>query len=231
MLIGILLDLIIVAIIAICVVFSAKRGFMRTLLEVVGFIAAFVIAFTVSSPLADMTYDNIVEPSIVSTVEESSTNVSGDVSEKVWNTLPGVIRKNSQKFGIKKDAFSDKVKSYVSGEVEQNAVKISQNVTKPIIVKLIGAIYSTVIVILLIFVSKFLARVINKLFSFSIIGKLNSFFGGVIGVFKGAAFALAFCMIISIVVLVSNDSFWIFTTDNIEKTHLFKLFYGISPFV
>ena len=228
---GLILDLIIAAIVILCVFFSARRGFVRTLLELVGFIAAIVIAFTVSSPLADMTYDNIIGPSIVSTVEQTADGMSDNVSGKVWAALPGIIKRNSEKFGIEKETFDDKVKSFVSWEAGDRAEMISQNVTKPVIVKLVGAIYSLIIAILLIFVSKFLARVINKLFTFSIVGKLNTVLGGCIGVLKGAAVALVFCMVISILILISKDGLGIFTAENIESSHLFKLLYGFSPFV
>ncbi|MBO4734749.1 MAG: CvpA family protein [Clostridia bacterium] len=228
---SLILDLIIVAIMALCVFFSAKRGFVRTLLEIVGFVAAFVIAFTVSSPLADMTYDNIIGPSIISSVEDATGNLGSDVSDQVWNTLPSIIRKNSEKFGIKKDTFTDKVQSYVSMNTEDHAEKISKNVTKPVVVKLVGAIYSVVIVILLIFLSKFLARVINKLFSFSLVGKVNAILGGAVGLLKGAAFSVIFCMLVSIVIIISKNGFLIFNEETIASSYLFKIFYGFSPFV
>ena len=49
-----ILDAIIILIVLFYVFISAKKGFVRTLIEVVGFVAAIVIAFTVSTPIAEV---------------------------------------------------------------------------------------------------------------------------------------------------------------------------------
>ena len=51
------IDLIVVAIIAVCAVVSAKRGFVKVLVEAVGFVAAIILTFTISTPLSEATYD------------------------------------------------------------------------------------------------------------------------------------------------------------------------------
>ena len=51
---NIILDIIIVAIVVICVFLSAKRGFTRTIIELVGFVAAILIAINLSTPVANL---------------------------------------------------------------------------------------------------------------------------------------------------------------------------------
>ena len=228
---GIILDIIILAIIAVCIFLSAKHGFVRTLIEVAGFIAAFFIAFTVSSPLAGMTYDKIIEPSITSKVEQATESGVNAVASSVWNSFPQIIKNHSSLIGVSEQSFSNQVNETLSSGASDTAVKISQNVAKPLITKIVSAFYCTIIAVVLIIVSKFLARALNKLFNISIIGKINSALGGVIGVFKGLAFSFVFCVIISIIVLLSKDGFWIFTPENIQLSNIFKLLYGFSPFV
>ena len=226
-----ILDLIIVGIILICILLSAKHGFVRTVVEVAGFIAAFLIAFTVSSPLANVTYDNIIEPSIVSTVNQASDNSGSQIAGKLWDSFPEFVKRHSADFGLSESRFNEKVASSVSGSINDSAVRISENVTRPLITKLLGALYSTVIAIVLIVLSKFVARAINKMFSFSLVGKINTMLGGVIGAVKGVGVAVIFCMIISALLLITKNGVWIFTKDNIEGSYLFRLIYGFSPFV
>ena len=226
---GLLLDVMVIAIVAVTVYFSAKRGFVRTLIEVVGFVAAFLIAFTVSSPLANATYDRIVEPSIVSTAE-NAVDGGDEVAEKLWNVLPGVVKNDSADFGFSKDTFTAKVNEHVTDNAKTSAGKISEKVIKPVTSNIFGVFYSTVIVIVLIILTKILAAWINKMFSFSLVGKINTFLGGLIGLFKGAGFAVIFCMIISIL-MISWGEFFLFTAENIDSSKLFKILYGLSPFV
>ena len=228
---GLILDAITVGIILLCIFLSAKHGFVRTVIEVAGFIAAFVIAFTISSPLANVTYDNIIEPSIVSTVEKASDNSGNEIAERLWDSFPDFVKRRSADFGLSEERFNEKVNSSVSGSINQSALKVSENVTKPLITKLLGALYSTVIAIVLIILSKFLAKALNKIFSFSFVGSLNKILGGVIGAVKGVGIAVIFCMIISALILITKNGFWIFNPGNIENSYLFKLFYGFSPFV
>ncbi len=228
---GIILDLIIIAIVVLYIFISARHGFVRTLIEVAGFIAACVVAFTVSSPLADLTYDKIIEPKIISNIEQVTSDGGNAVAEKLWNSFPDIIKKYSADIGVNEQAFYDSINSTVAGGASDSAVKISENVTKPLIIKLVSALYSTVITIVLIIVSKYLAIIVNRLFKIPVIGKINAALGGVVGAVKGLAFAFVFCAVISIIILLTKNGFWIFNPENIESSNLFKLLYGFSPFV
>ena len=104
---GLILDLVILGIIALCVFLSAKHGFVRTVLELAGLIAAFVIAFSFSSPLANITYDKIIEPSMVSKIEKTSAEGEQAVATKLWDSLPGIVRNQSGTFGISKEKFDE----------------------------------------------------------------------------------------------------------------------------
>ena len=62
---GIILDLIILAIIVIFAFLSAKKGFVRTLIELVGFFLAIFIASSISPAISNGVYDKFIEPAIV----------------------------------------------------------------------------------------------------------------------------------------------------------------------
>ena len=228
---GIVLDLIIVGIIVFSIFLSARHGFVRSLIEVVGFIAAFSIAFTISSPLAKVTYDKIIGPKIVAKVESITSDGGSSVASQIWDAFPGVIKNNSAELGIDQQSFLNKVDSTISSGASDSAVKISEDVTRPIVIRLVGAFYSTVITGVLIILIRFLARIINKSFKIALLGKINGFLGGVLGAVKGIVFAFIFCAIISVVVLLTKDGLWFFTPANIASSSLFKLIYGFSPFL
>ena len=219
------IDLIVIAIIAICVLLSAKKGFVKTIVGVVGFIAATYLAFTLSTPLADTTYDKIIEPPIV----ESAVGAVGETQNDIWEALPDFITDNAVKFGISSDDFKGSINNNITEGTESAVTKASQEVIKPIITKILGLIYSVVIMVVLMFVVNILAGLINKLFSFSVVGKANRILGGIIGLPKGIVFAILFCMIVSLIVRMSGGIFF-FTNENIDKTILFKFLANIIPF-
>ena len=91
---SLILDLIVVAIILFCILHSAKKGFVKVVVGVVGLIAAYMLAFTVSTPLANITYDKFIEPTMVNAVNESTDTQTDSAQTKAWDAIPEFITKN-----------------------------------------------------------------------------------------------------------------------------------------
>ena len=217
---SIVLDLIIIAIILFFIITSAKRGFVKVLIETVGFIAAVILAFTISTPLAEATYDKIIEPPVV----KAAVNAVGESAEhEAWNALPDfLINSESAFFGSTGNSFTEKITANLSDGVEKAVITASQEVVKPVASKIISLPYSIVLVIVLSVMVKFLARLINKLFSFSIVGSLNRTLGGVVGAVKGFIVAFILCAVVSLILSFTGKPFLIFSEDTINQTYLFK---------
>ena len=92
---GIVLDLIVIAIILIFCLISAKKGFVKTIVEAVGVVAAIILAFTFSSPLAATTYDKIIEPPILNAVSSETTESSENAVQNIWDSMPKFIINNA----------------------------------------------------------------------------------------------------------------------------------------
>jgi len=215
-----LLDLIVLAIIAAVALISARRGFVRVAIELVGFIAAIFITFTISTPLASLTYDKIIEPPIVSSVSKATGDSVTQITDDTWNALPEFIRKYSESAGFSKESINDNIGS----GAESAAKAASQGVVKPIVAKLLAVLYGILIMVILIFLVKILAKFLNGVFSFSIVGKLNRILGGIVGIPKGIIIAMLFCLVISLIVPLTNGGFLIFKTEAMEKSWFFTHF-------
>ena len=223
----IILDLIIVLIICIFVFLSAKKGFVRTLIEVIGFVAAIVVALSISAPVASFCYDTAVEPIITKTVENSINETisnTGDAIDTLWNKLPSFLTESSFINLSKNDLYS------VSSNQTDIAVSVN-SFLKPAICKILSAVISVILVVALLFVVRILAKLINKLFSFSIVGNINKTLGGILGLLKGFAVAVIFCMFVSLILSFTKNGFLIFTYDTINSSYIFKFLMELSPFI
>ncbi len=225
-----ILDLILVFIIIFFVVSSARRGFIRVLIEVLGFVAAVVLSFTISTPLSSMTYDKIIEPSVLKSVNESSSQSTNTVVDNTWNSMPKFVTANAERLGVSKEKLSESVSRNISNGAGAAVKSASQDIIKPVAVKVLGLCYSTIIFAALLFVVKILAKAVNKLFSISVVGTVNRALGGAVGLLKGAIFAAFFVAVISIIISFTGNGFWIFTYENIENSHIFKSLVQILPF-
>ena len=230
MTVAIILDLIVVAIIIVSVIISAHYGFVRTAIEVAGLIAAVLLSNYISAPLSSFTYVKVIEPSIISATESASSEKTKETVDKVWSAMPKFVTKNSDSLGISKDNLSKEIADKTSEGVTNAAKKASETVAMPVITKILSMIYSTVIFVALFFVVKILAKYINKLFSVSVIGKVNKTFGGIIGFFKGILVAVAFCMVISLILSFTKNGFWFITKDAVNNSVLFKPLSSVLPF-
>ncbi len=223
---SIILDLIVLAIIIITVLISAKRGFVRTLIELLGFIAAVFISFTISTPLANSTYDKIIEPSIVSTVtsavDTAADNSAAAAVDSFWNEIPGWVKGGIEKAGISKESLDGSITANIGNGVQSAVESASQNVIKPAVTSTLALIYQVISLIILLAIVKPLAKLINKLFSFSVIGTANRVLGGVVGVPKGMIYAVAFCLLITLAVSFTQNGFLIFTGEAMEKSLFFS---------
>lgn len=222
---GILLDLIVTAVILLVVLLSAKRGFMRVAVETVGFIAAIFLTFTISTPLAGLTYDKMIEPPIVKSVTATVNESVSDASDSVWEALPGAVKAYSERFGITKEKISDTFSDSSAGQAAADkATELSQNILRPAAVRILSLLFGIVILIILLIAVKFAARFINKLFSFSLAGKLNRALGGAVGIPEGIIIAFLFCLIIELIVPLTENGILIFTEEAMEKSWFFTHF-------
>ncbi|MBR4099972.1 MAG: CvpA family protein [Clostridia bacterium] len=219
---SIVIDLIIVAIILVTALISAKQGFVRAVIEVVGFVAAVLVAFSVSAPLADITYEKVIEPPILSSVSENAAQSTAQTADSVWESLPSFITNNSEKLGITKEHIEKIVVDSTLSSADTALNEISQKAVKPVATGILETLYAVILIVVLLFVVKILAKLLNKAFSFSVVGKLNRTLGGLLGVVKGLAIALIVCEIVVLIISFTHNGIWIFNNENIDKTYIFK---------
>lgn len=219
---SVVLDLIVILIIILCVVLSAKKGFVYAAVEVIGFVAAAAVALSFSAPLAEATYDKLIEPPIISAAERQNSESTSQAVNEVWDALPSFAASAAERAGITAEKLDEAVSEKLSSGVTAAVEAASGEVIRPVIVKLLSLVYSSAIMLLLFFAVKLIAKALNGLLSFSIIGKLNRTLGGLLGAVKGVIFAAVFCTVIVLAVSFTENGFLIFTAENIEKSFIFK---------
>lgn len=229
---SLVLDLIIVAILAICVIAAAKKGFMRTLVELVGFVAAIVIAFAFSGPLAEFTYSKLIEPAASSTVEAAVSGVVGETAEsasqtlgELFESLPNFVTNFAEQSGYSADSIAQKVSS--GADVQAISAELCDKIVDPAITAIIKYILVLVLFVITLIVAKLLSRFINSLFKGALLGTANTVLGGVLGAVKGAIFALIFCLVVS---LIANFSSADTLSDAISCSYIIKAVLDSIPF-
>lgn len=230
---GIILDLILLLIIAVCVIISVKRGFIKTVVEFLGFVLAIYLAFTFGPVLSDATYDNFVKPSISSEISDAIADASNagatQITNELWEKLPEFLTKNADKFGVSLEKIQSDISIDKVTDTNEIANSITDSVVKPVATAALDTVFSIVLFLVISLIAKLLSKPINKLFSVSYVGKVNKALGVLLGVGNGIVFSILFCVIISSVLIFTKSGFLIFTRENIEKSTVFELLCKINP--
>ncbi len=227
------LDAIIILIILIAVFISAKKGFVHTLIKVVGFVASIIIALTFSSPLATLTYDIIIEPVVINSAKNAISDTSTaaeNAVDTVWEKMPNFITENSF-LQLSKGNITNDIQTKFEKDSEAIAQNISDTLVAPAVIKSLSVLFSAILVFVMLFLVKYFAKYLNKLFSFSVVGTINKTLGGILGIAEGFAISIIFCLIISLILSFTKNGFLIFTYDSINASYLFKFLMGFSPFI
>jgi len=211
---GIVLDLIILAIIGLCAFFAAKKGFVSTLLECVGFILAIILAVNLAGPIAAFTYDSAIKPSVVDSITESVESASDDV----FSNMPGFVTSMLESAGVNKDA----VMADVDESAEEAAIRISDSVVKPSAVSILKLVFTIPLFFILLILVKFLAKILNSLFKGVVLGNLNKILGGVLGGAKGILYSIIFAFAALFIATLFSDGFLIFSRDAISGSFICK---------
>ena len=231
----IFIDLALVAIILVFALISAKKGFVKTFIELVGFFLAIYLSFTLSGVVAEGIYNSTIEPSVTKTVSETLENAVGEktdnIVDDIWENLPSVISNSAEAFGVTKETIKGTTGDKITeANTDQIVLNVSKDVVKPIVVPIVKTILSVILFgVLMIFV-RILAKILGKMFNLPIIGGINKLLGGVLGAAKGLIICFVICLLINLIVSFNANGFLIFTEENLNNTVLFKGLLSLSPF-
>lgn len=228
---SIILDVILVTIFAAFVFTAAKKGFMHTLLELLAVIVALALSYQFSPVVAQATYDEIVEKSLVEAVEtqiDETVNVSSVTTqaEVLLDSIPGFMASFASSAGVD----LDEIKTQISSEKFSSAnlaIELVDKIAKPIAVGALTAILFLLLSVVLIFLLKWIAGLLAKLFKLPLIGTVNKVLGGVLGACKGVLVIVFICTFLDI--LFANGDGEI--SDMVNNSYVVGLLDNINPFI
>ena len=224
---ALIIDIVIVIILSIVVWRSAVHGFMRTIIEIVGYILAATISISFASVAADKVYESMVRPSVIQSVEQCVADAglsTDDQVEEIWESMPSFVTQTADLFVSK-----DEIKSEIRKSYNKNVSTVSTvvaDLVKPVTINLVKLLVSAISFLILMALVKLLAYNINRFFNLPILNVINLTFGGIIGFAKGVVVICILTLIIKIAV-DSMGNFWIFNKEFIDTTYIFRYVYNL----
>ncbi len=230
-----ILDLIVVAILAVSVWFAMKKGLIKTVFSLVGGVVAVVLAISFSTPVANWLDTEFVRPAIQKTIltAVNGSDLVADYDEAIATidvagklaAMPEGLRKTLEKMNVDVDQISaDAAQSQANSAAAREelinsiAIPVSKSVCKA--VALVGLF---VVFFILVFVASRLLDAVFRVLPFA--KSVNKSGGFVLGLLRGVLLVLIF----SAVVYGLAAGNMLVNTQQVEKTILLKWINQVNP--
>ncbi len=191
-----IIDVVLIGILLVAVFTSAKKGIVRTVLEIGAFVLSLVLAAQIAAPMAKTFYSSFlserIEDKIEDTLSQGEAATNTKKADVVLDSLPDFAKNYLEKAGVQSASLaSDIANQAPTGN--DTAAFLNEKIARPICETVLTGILFLLFCLVLGAVFQWAAGGISKLFSLPIVGTANKFLGGVFGAIKG-------CVIIYIAV-------------------------------
>ncbi len=237
---GILLDLILVAIVLLCIRGGSKNGFAKTVVGFLGIFVALILAAVLANPLAKLTYDKAIEKpvqtAIAGVVEDHLANATSPIPDKEEFTkvineqlekLPAFIR-NAINFDENSEDYHD---LFVLNDLNAETIsqKICDTYLRPAALSVLTAIFFVLLFVILALIMKIVAKALKIVNKIPLLGGLNALLGGIAGLLKGAIIVLIVNWAVVTIVGDNSNLFGIITPEVINSSLVMKNLALINP--
>lgn len=222
--VSLIVDLIAVALIIIMVVLSARKGFLSGFVSFVGWLVSAFVANTFCTVIADYVYINFIHSKIYDAVFDALSNHTLSVSSSYsdfFESLPESLR---TLLGSVDPEVLNKIFSDPQRTLESVSSQICEDIIGPIVMTLLVALSFIVIFLICMFIVNLLARLFKGVRKIPIIGPINTFFGGVIGVAEAIIIIYVIKIVIEFVTTAAGGNFFGLASDDFSNSYIFKIF-------
>lgn len=230
------IDLLFLAIVAVFAFFSYRRGFMRTVLEVVAFVLAIVLASFLAKPVGEFFYKSFIKSSVENHIENSINEINFDSKTVTKDQGANIVFENIPDFAWKiakgVGATENNIKSQVKSSNFDSAAAtdmIVEKVVEPIVLPATSAVSFIILSIVLIFLLRLFAKMISKENEddgFS----TDKLIGGIFGIAKGVAVVYVVCALLQIIFYSNADSSSGFG-ELLSKSQVFNFMINNNPVI
>lgn len=200
---GIVLDLILVAILLVVIILAAKKGVLTTIIEVVAFALAIFIASSIAQPVAEGMYKAFFAKSVQKGIYEvmpanPATLNFAKKAEIVMDNIPQFAQNYATKIGVTTGTISTQIsKSGIKNDADLYK-NLEDVIVKPIAVAVLKHIMFFVLSIALAIILRLIVDALCKgLKNFELIGLADKLIGAIIGIAEGAVIVFLICCLLT----------------------------------
>ena len=229
-------DIMIIAILAVCVWLSYRKGLIKTLFDLLGTVIAFLgaLAFNgmvgawidttfVRTPVRNMVLSTLADTPVLK-YEDALAGI--DVAAKIRN-MPAALKGLLESVGVSTEELIGKVAS-VSANTAEAKNQLIDSIAAPISATISTAIAFVLLFVILLVVCMVASKLLSALFNLLPVGRqLNRFGGAAFGLIEGILIVLVVTAVIWAISRGAGEGF--FSAESVDKTLITKGIIKINP--
>jgi uncharacterized membrane protein required for colicin V production len=227
-----ILDLIIVAVILVTVFLGYRRGFIRTIIQLIGCVVAFALALSFSATVSTYIYDDLLRDGLhekietvwnETVIEGAATSVTEQV-ESVLEELPSFVSAT-----LDADTLVAGIRDTVGLSETGTAVAdyLVDTMLRPVIVAVLRFVSFLILYLVFMLLIRLLEKLLTPLIKLPLIRQTDGTLGAVLGLLKGIVFALVAVTIMQLVAAGATSGPC--TQENLENSLVAGWLAEINP--
>lgn len=167
---------------------------------------------------------------------ESEETIGEGMEESVTETMlnaligdvvsPAVLEEILESVSGAENSIRSAVDVFLGGDRHATADVMESVVIAPAVKLILKGIIWSLLMIILLFISRFVARAFQRVNRIPIIGPVNVILGGALGLLESAVFIYVIAQLVRLVCYLTSNSLMFMNTETVQQTYLFKyLFY------
>ncbi len=224
-------DILVIVIFLFAVVIGFNRGAAKSLVSLIGYAAAFLIAAFLGEFLSGLIYDSYIRTSIIESVTSS---LSTDAVNVENIALPPFVA-----FVFELTGFDLTSAFMLSADALSSSIAVGfESAIRPVVVSVLSFFLTTVIFLILFFVFKLiLNKLLLSVFRLPGLRGLNKILGALLGVFNSVLIISFLAFLLKMIMPYLNNTPYILSESTIYNSYIFyhfysgNIFYNISNFL
>ena len=220
-----LLDGILIVCILLFLAIGIHRGFAKSLVGLIGTIAAVVLAVGLSGVVAQWVYSSFFQPSLMQSLQEAvGTANSQAAARDVLAALPDWASQLLQDNGVTVPALAG-----ILAQGGEGAVITAEAVISPVMIQLLRMVAVVVLMVVFGIVVSLLARVIGQIFRLPLLRQIDSLLGAAAGLLQGVVFGVLACLVLQLWITATPDDQNPGLRASVEQSAVYQTVDSIIP--
>lgn len=226
-----LIDIVFATMVLICVVVAWNRGFVKTVVSFLGFIAAGIVSMLACAKVSEYLYQLLIKQPLYDSIYKRVLELvpTGEVVssiEDIGAVLPGAVK---VLFDLAAADAGERIGQTLAGTAETVSHTVLDTLVEPLVLALLNMVIFFVLFALLMVIVNILVAMLGKVFELPVLSGINRLLGGVVGVVNGVLVCMLAAALLSLYATVTSDaSSWV-NTDILRSTTIASFFIEHNP--